>query len=192
MGAANSQRSPHRQPTNWRHKMATLALEAHGEGTEGLPLQLTTITVAVPQPLSPGTVSVLQGGDCGAAQGFKWKYEQPKPEKQGSTLVSSWKCEGRLGRLNEEKRGVNDRRAACSETQGCSRFWQQPRSSSTLQKLDQGLRKTHSPSLQVSLEAWCSPKHQIGTKVGPLLIVHSSTEKSLSLEKAASVEHKTS
>ena len=158
--------------------MATLALEPHGEGTEGLPLQLTTITVAVPQPLSPGTVSVLQGGDCGAAQGFKWKYEQPKPEKQGSTLVSSWKCEGRWkGRLNEEKRGVNDRRAACSETQGCSRFWQQPRSSSTLQKLDQGLRKTHSPSLQVSLEAWCPPKHQIGTKVGPLLIVHSSTEK---------------
>ena len=157
--------------------MATLALEPHGEGTEGLPLQLTTITVAVPQPLSPGTVSVLQGGDCGAAQGFKWKYEQPKPEKQGSTLVSSWKCEGRLGRLNEEKRGVNDRRAACSETQGCSRFWQQPRSSSTLQKLDQGLRKTHSPSLQVSLEAWCSPKHQIGTKVGPLFIVHFSTEK---------------
>ena len=172
--------------------MATLALEAHGEGTEGLPLQLTTITVAVPQPLSPGTVSVLQGGDCGAAQGFKWKYEQAKPEKQGSTLVSRWKCDGGLGRLNEEKRGVNDRRAACSETQGCSRFWQQPRSSSTLQKLDQGLRKTHSPSLQVSLEAWCSPKHQIGTKVGPLLIVHSSTEKSLSLEKAASVKDKTS
>ena len=168
--------------------MATLALEAHGEGTEGLPLQLTTITVAVPQPLSPGTVSVLQGGDCGAAQGFKWKYEQAKPEKQGSTLVSRWKCEGRLGRLNEEKRGVNDRRAACSETQGCSRFWQQPRSSSTLQKLDQGLRKTHSPSLQVSLEAWCSPKHQIGTKGGALCTLQ--LKKSLSLEKAASVEHK--
>lgn len=68
--------------------MATLALEHGVEGTEGLPMQLTTITVAVPQPLSPGTVSVLQGGDC-AAQGFKWKYEQPKPEKQGSTLVRS-------------------------------------------------------------------------------------------------------
>lgn len=90
--------------------MATLALDPPGEGTEGLPLQLTTITVAVPQPLSPGTVSVLQGGDCGAAQGFKWKYEQPKPEKQGSTLVSIL-CRGAIGRLNEqeERRGVNDR-----------------------------------------------------------------------------------
>ena len=86
--------------------MATLALEAHGEGTEGLPLQLTTITVAVPQPLSPGTVSVLQGGDCGAAQGFKWKYEQPKPEKQGSTLVS--RIFGAIGRrLNERRVGVD-------------------------------------------------------------------------------------
>ena len=90
--------APHRQPTNWRHKMATLALDPPGEGTEGLPLQLTTITVAVPQPLSPGTVSVLQGGDCGAAQGFKWKYEQPKPEKQGSTLVSWIWCRGAIGR----------------------------------------------------------------------------------------------
>jgi hypothetical protein len=72
-----------------------MALQLGGQqeiaGTEGpehgLPLQLTTITVAVPQPLSPGTVSVLQAGD--PAQGFKWKYEQPKVEKQGSTLVSS-------------------------------------------------------------------------------------------------------
>ena len=68
--------------------MATLALEPVGEGGDGgLPLQLTTITVAVPQPLSPGTVSVLQGHDCGS-QGFKWKYEQPKPDKQGCSLVS--------------------------------------------------------------------------------------------------------
>ena len=85
--------------------MATLALDPPGEGTEGLPLQLTTITVAVPQPLSPGTVSVLQGGDCGAAQGFKWKYEQPKPEKQGSTLVSRVWCRGAIVRLNEQEGG---------------------------------------------------------------------------------------
>ena len=75
--------------------MATLTM-SDGGGDPGLPLQLTTITVAVPQPLSSGTVSVLQGGDCGAAQGFKWKYEQPKPEKQGSTLVSIL-CREQLG-----------------------------------------------------------------------------------------------
>lgn len=68
--------------------MATLTLDQGPEGTEGLPMQLTTITVAVPQPLSPGTVSVLQGGDCPSG-GFKWKYEQAKPEKLSSALVSS-------------------------------------------------------------------------------------------------------
>jgi len=71
---------------------------------EGLPLQLTTITVAVPSPLSPNTTSMLNapgvsisGANMGqvtpltlpASQqdcAFKWKYEQPKPDKVGTTL----------------------------------------------------------------------------------------------------------
>jgi len=71
---------------------------------EGLPLQLTTITVAVPSPLSPNTTSMLNapgvsisGGNMGQVTpltlpvsqqdcAFKWKYEQPKPDKVGSTL----------------------------------------------------------------------------------------------------------
>ena len=71
---------------------------------EGLPLQLTTITVAVPTPLSPNSAAVLSvpgmgiGGqgtalspsmvnqqqDYGA---FKWKYEQTRTDKLNSTLV---------------------------------------------------------------------------------------------------------
>ena len=69
-----------------------------------LPLQLTTITVAVPAPLSPNSAAVLSvpgmniGGsalssplgqqqqDYGA---FKWKYEQTRTDKLGSTLVRS-------------------------------------------------------------------------------------------------------
>ena len=77
---------------------------------EGLPLQLTTITVAVPgSPLSPSssmlssmvagqvtplTVPVSQT-DCTAT--VKWKYEQPKTDKVGTTLVRTlsavW-CDG--------------------------------------------------------------------------------------------------
>ena len=70
-----------------------------------MPLQLTTITVAVPSPLSPNSAAVLnvsgmnmvgQGGhvtpltlpvtqqECGT---FKWKYEQTRTEKLNSTLV---------------------------------------------------------------------------------------------------------
>ena len=76
--------------------MATLTMS---DG-EGLPLQLTTITVAVPgSPLSPSssmlssmvagqvtplTVPVSQT-DCTAT--VKWKYEQPKTDKVGTTLV---------------------------------------------------------------------------------------------------------
>jgi len=80
--------------------MATLTMS---DG-EGLPLQLTTITVAVPSPLSPNTTSMLNapgvsisGANMGqvtpltlpASQqdcAFKWKYEQPKPDKVGTTL----------------------------------------------------------------------------------------------------------
>ncbi|XP_023329947.1 nuclear factor 1 C-type isoform X5 [Eurytemora carolleeae] len=71
---------------------------------ERMPLQLTTITVAVPSPLSPNSAAVLnvsgmnmvgQGGhvtpltlpvtqqECGT---FKWKYEQTRTEKLNSTL----------------------------------------------------------------------------------------------------------
>ena len=81
--------------------MATLTIS---DG-DGLPLQLTTITVAVPSPLSPNTSSILNGqaGISGTALGqvtpltlpvsaqqdcsFKWKYEQAKPDKVGTTLV---------------------------------------------------------------------------------------------------------
>ena len=81
--------------------MATLAIS---DG-DGLPLQLTTITVAVPSPLSPNTTSMLNGPGVSISGGtmgqvtpltlpasqqdcaFKWKYEQPKPDKVGTTLV---------------------------------------------------------------------------------------------------------
>jgi len=80
--------------------MATLTMT---DG-DGLPLQLTTITVAVPSPLSPNTTSMLNapgvsisGGNMGQVTpltlpvsqqdcAFKWKYEQPKPDKIGTTL----------------------------------------------------------------------------------------------------------
>jgi len=80
--------------------MATLAIS---DG-DGLPLQLTTITVAVPSPLSPNTTSMLNGPGVSISGGtmgqvtpltlpvsqqdcaFKWKYEQPKPDKVGTTL----------------------------------------------------------------------------------------------------------
>ena len=60
---------------------------------EGLPLQLTTITVAVPgSPLSPSSSMLssmvagqVAGSDCTAT--VKWKYEQPKSDKVGTTLV---------------------------------------------------------------------------------------------------------
>ena len=69
--------------------MATLTMS---DG-EGLPLQLTTITVAVPgSPLSPSSSMLssmvagqVTGSDCTAA--VKWKYEQPKTDKVGTTLV---------------------------------------------------------------------------------------------------------
>ena len=69
--------------------MATLTMS---DG-EGLPLQLTTITVAVPgSPLSPSTSMLssmvagqVAGPDCTAT--VKWKYEQPKTDKVGTTLV---------------------------------------------------------------------------------------------------------
>ena len=72
---------------------------------EGLPLQLTTITVAVPTPLSPNSAAVLSvpgmgiGGQQGTALSpsmvnqqqdygaFKWKYEQTRTDKLNSTLV---------------------------------------------------------------------------------------------------------
>lgn len=82
--------------------MATLTMS---DG-EGLPIQLTTITVAVPgSPLSPSssmlssmvgpsvnslTVPVTHvpqthvSADTGAV---KWKYDQPKNDKVGTTLV---------------------------------------------------------------------------------------------------------
>ena len=81
--------------------MATLTMT---DG-DGLPLQLTTITVAVPSPLSPNTTSMLNapgvsisGGNMGQVTpltlpvsqqdcAFKWKYEQSKPDKIGTTLV---------------------------------------------------------------------------------------------------------
>eukprot|EP00092_Neocalanus_flemingeri_P024106 GFUD01026152.1.p1 GENE.GFUD01026152.1~~GFUD01026152.1.p1 ORF type:complete len:652 (-),score=141.18 GFUD01026152.1:317-2272(-) len=78
--------------------MATLTMS---DG-DGLPLQLTTITVAVPSPLSPNTTSMLNAPGVSISsmgQGtpltlpvsqqdcaFKWKYEQPKPDKVGTTL----------------------------------------------------------------------------------------------------------
>ena len=69
----------------------------------GLPLQLTTITVAVPAPLSPGSAAVLSVPGMAMSQGspltlpggqqdggsFKWKYEQTRADKLGSTLVRS-------------------------------------------------------------------------------------------------------
>ena len=87
-----------------RSKMATLTM-SDGGGDPGLPLQLTTITVAVPgSPLSPGgsllssmvgvpglqvntlnplaSLPVTQAGDT-----VKWKYEPAKPDKVGTTLV---------------------------------------------------------------------------------------------------------
>ena len=85
--------------------MATLTMS---DG-EGLPIQLTTITVAVPgSPLSPsssmlssmvGPVSTLtvpvsqvsqvtqhQTDNCNSAS-VKWKYDQTKADKVGTTLV---------------------------------------------------------------------------------------------------------
>ena len=90
--------------------MATLTMS---DG-EGLPLQLTTITVAVPgSPLSPSssmlssmvagqvtplTVPVTQT-DCTAT--VKWKYEQPKTDKVGTTLVRQFRLSSRVNdRLN--------------------------------------------------------------------------------------------
>ena len=91
--------------------MATLATMSEVPG-EGLPLQLTTITVAVPgSPLSglspmsmvtPGghtTVNVtpvLQQQQPGqpvsstevSPASVKWKYDQNKTDKVGNTLVS--------------------------------------------------------------------------------------------------------
>ena len=81
--------------------MATLTM-SDGEGG-GLPLQLTTITVAVPgSPLSPsssmlssmvvpgpnpGLVPVsVSPTDCSAGT-VKWKYDQTKSDKVGTTLV---------------------------------------------------------------------------------------------------------
>ena len=80
--------------------MATLTM-SDAEGAAGLPLQLTTITVAVPgSPLSPSSsmlssmvvptnnlvpVSVSQT-DCNAGT-VKWKYDQNKSDKVGTTLV---------------------------------------------------------------------------------------------------------
>ena len=78
--------------------MATLALDPPGEGTEGLPLQLTTITVAVPQPLSPGTVSVLQGGDCGAAQRGTRGYIVPPSYCGDSRLIPAFGTRALLAR----------------------------------------------------------------------------------------------
>merc|ERR1712069_14962 len=86
--------------------MATLTMgEDPGAGAgagAGLPLQLTTITVAVPgSPLSPGGAMLGSLGhqlaghsaEAGPAPN-KWKYEQPKADKVGTTLVrfpvSAW------------------------------------------------------------------------------------------------------
>ena len=87
--------------------MATLTMSDGGD--PGLPLQLTTITVAVPgSPLSPGgsllssmvgvpglqvnppplltSLPVSQAGET-----VKWKYEPAKSDKVGTTLV---RCDG--------------------------------------------------------------------------------------------------
>ena len=85
--------------------MATLAMSDPGEGLQ--PLQLTTITVAVPgSPLSGPMLSSMVGGNVavtplavpvstadvggggGGAAAVKWKYDQ-KTEKVGNTLVST-------------------------------------------------------------------------------------------------------
>lgn len=82
--------------------MATLTMSDGGD--PGLPLQLTTITVAVPgSPLSPGgslltsmvggpglqvnTVNPLTALPVTQAETVKWKYEPTKPDKVGTTLV---------------------------------------------------------------------------------------------------------
>jgi len=96
-------------------KMSTLS-----EG-ERMPLQLTTITVAVPSPLSPNSAAVLnvsgmnmvgQGGhvtpltlpvtqqECGT---FKWKYEQTRTEKLNSTLVRKKTVKKEKKFLNQNK-----------------------------------------------------------------------------------------
>ena len=81
--------------------MATLTMgEDPGAGAgagagAGLPLQLTTITVAVPgSPLSPGGAMLGSLGHQLAGHSAepgpapnKWKYEQPKADKVGTTLV---------------------------------------------------------------------------------------------------------
>ena len=86
--------------------MATLTMSDGGTGDPGLPLQLTTITVAVPgSPLSPGgsllssmvgvpvlqvnTVNPLTSLPVTQSTGdtVKWKYEPAKPDKVGTTLV---------------------------------------------------------------------------------------------------------
>ena len=85
-------------------------------GGNGLPLQLTTITVAVPAQMSPNSAAVLSvpnnvlsvvqqsaGGDNGeidsetaeelgltavqSGDQFKWKYEQARVDKIGTSLV---------------------------------------------------------------------------------------------------------
>ena len=64
-----------------------------GEG--GLPLQLTTITVAVPASLDNNLLGGMGGGGSNLlspvsqqdVDSFKWKYEQTRTEKISSTLV---------------------------------------------------------------------------------------------------------
>ena len=86
----------------------------------GLPLQLTTITVAVPgSPLSPGGAMLgslghhLPGHSAEAAPApAKWKYEQPKADKVGTTLVRflNWAELGWVRQEASDEAGdVNDR-----------------------------------------------------------------------------------
>ena len=107
--------------------MATLTMgEDPGAGAgAGLPLQLTTITVAVPgSPLSPGGAMLgslghhLPGHSAEAGPApAKWKYEQPKADKVGTTLVR-FPVSARLGwagmgwvrqEASDEACDVNDR-----------------------------------------------------------------------------------